>query len=240
MTRRPLALTLFATAMLIVCFSIPLQAGWLQDIDHLTQSLTWLNILVMILCASLAWATLKAHWSVRLLLPVTVMTVIFNNWWVGHVSLDFSMAQASFASFGFVSLSGILLQKEALEVLRNPKLKWWDRSPRGQIEIPVILSPWLRGTALHKKSFDLSDTGLFVQNLLEEEFLSLKLGERFEVRLLLEGQCEIHCTALLVRKTTGAGVYPQGVGLAFEGLGASEKNSLKKFSCKPSEHETFH
>ncbi len=237
MNRRPLALTLFAIAMVLVAISMPLQILILQDFDHLVQNLTWLNISVMILCTSLAWATLNAQWSVRLLLPLTVAAVIFNNWWVGFVALDFSMVQASFASVGFMALSGILLDKEALHVLRNPKVKWWDRSPRTHIVVPVVMSPWLRGPTLHKKSFDLSETGLFVEG---SDFSHLKLGEKFQIRLKIEGMDEIQCTAKVVRKTEGSGVYPAGMGLTFENLGANEKQILKKVSQIPIESSDYH
>lgn len=235
MNRRPLALTFFSIALILVAVSIPVQAGLLQGFSQLLQTITWLNILVMAACLMTAWSALRAHWSLRILLPATVATVLFNNWWVGHVALDFSMAQASFASFGFIAISGFLAEKKTLSVLKNPKLKWWDRAPRNQLEVPVVLSPWLRGATLHKTSFDLSETGLFVQGLNSEEFVSLKLGERFEIKLHLEGHGEIHCTAKLVRKTQGAGVYPAGVGLIFEGLSPLEKQNLKRVSSLPPE-----
>ncbi len=235
MNRRPLALTFFAIALMLIAVSIPIQAGLLQDFSQLVQNITWLNVLVMALCFATAWSALRAHLSLRILLPATVATVLFNNWWVGHVALDFSMTQTSLASFGFISISGLLMEKQTLHVMKNPKLKWWDRSPRNQIEVPIVLSPWLRGATLHKKSFDLSETGLFVQGLKEDEFVTLKLGERFEIRLHLEGHGEIHCTAKLVRKTQGAGLYPAGVGLIFEGLSSIEKQCLKKISSRPPE-----
>ncbi len=240
MNRRPLALTVFACSMVGIAFSIPIQAGLLQDFEHITANLTWLNILVMSLCISLAWATLQAHWSVRILLPLTFATVVFNNWWVGFVALDFNLLQTSLASLGFVALSGMLLEKKALEVLKNPSLKWWNRAPRNQVAVPVILSPWLRGPTLHKQSFDLSDTGLFVQGLQGDEFTSLNLGERFEARLDLVGQAEIHCTVRVVRKTKGAGMYPAGIGLTFEGLTPHEKSTLQRFRRNAPEPLAFH
>ena len=239
MNRRPLALTCFSIALVLVAVSIPVQASLLQGFSQLMQTITWLNILVMGACLITAWSALRAHWSLRILLPSTVATVLFNNWWVGHVALDFSMTQASFASFGFIAISGLLTEKRTLSVIKNPKLKWWDRSPRNQLEVPVVLSPWLRGATLHKKSFDISETGLFVQGLKQEESVPLKLGERFEIRLHLEGHGEIHCTAKLVRKTQGSGAYPAGVGLIFEGLSPLEKQSLKRVSSLPPEISTL-
>ncbi len=233
MNRRPLALTIYSVVLILIAFSIPIQTGFLQDFSQLAQNLTWLNVVVMGLCCTLAWVSLRAHWSLRILLPLTAATVLFNNWWVGHVGLDFSMTQASFASFGFMALNGILMEKNTLQVLKNPRLKWWDRSPRNQLEVPVVLSPWLRGPTLHKKSFDLSETGLFIQGLQPQELMSLKLGERFQIRLHIEGHSEIYCTAKLIRKTDGAGVYPAGAGMIFEGLSAVEKQSLKKISSAP-------
>ena len=102
MKQRPLSITLFCLFMIGVCISLPLQAIYQQDFESLFRSLTSLNIAVAILCFLNALAAYNVHISFRYLLPLTFVTVIFNNWWVGNVGLNYDASQTTAASFGFM------------------------------------------------------------------------------------------------------------------------------------------
>jgi hypothetical protein len=230
MRQRPWALKLFAFLMMAVALSFPVQAALLQDPANLLKSLTWLNILVAFLCAGLAWSAFHVHRSLRYLLVITLAAVIFNNWWVGHVGLDFNWIQTTLASLGFASLYGFLLEKKTYQVVSDPKRKWWSVAPRKQLAVPVILSPWRRGDKIHKTSFDVSDSGIFVQGIQDDEMTQYKIGEKFEIRMQLDALSEINCSAKLVRMTPGQGHYPPGIGFCFEGLDETQKELLKKLS----------
>lgn len=228
MRKRPFSLLVFSILMVIIAISLPLQVIYLQDFENLFQSLTILNILIMFQCVLTGIAAYKLHKSFYFLLPLVIMSVLYNNWWVGSVGIYFNLFETSLASFGFLGLCTLLLEKNTFKVLCNPKLKWWDMSQRTQIEIPVLLSPTLRGDALIKKSFDISESGFFLQGLENEEFDRIKIGEKFSVCFYFTRILKIRCAAKIVRKTSKNGTYPAGIGLQFVGIDEQIKANIKK------------
>lgn len=217
--------------MMAVSISLPIQAVYLQDFENMFQMLTVLNIFIMLVCAMTAVAAFKVHKSLRYLLPTAIIAVIFNNWWVGYVGLNFNIFQTSVASLSYLALCSVLLEKKTFKVICNPKLKWWDAPLRSKIEIPVSLSPKLRGQDLTKKSFDISESGLFLQGLEKEELERLIIGEKFSVCLYFNEIIKIRCAAKIVRKSSAEnGRYPSGVGLQFEEIDDQIRSTIKKLS----------
>ena len=214
MRRRPMALTFFSFVMGVIFFNLPLQAIYLQDFENVLQSMTWLNIIVAVFCLLTAIASYNTHKSIRFLLPTTVASVIYNNWWVGHVGLNYSATETSAASLSFVIFCTILLEPNTFKVLHNPKLKWWNVPVRKQTEIPVSLI-LLRGDTLMKKSFDISESGLFLQGLEKQELEGLKIDEILTVCMHFNKILKVRCSAKIVRKAEANGIYPSGIGLQF-------------------------
>lgn len=237
MNHRPWAFSVFAVFMLGVAIGFPIQVAYLQDVTEILRSLTWLNVAIMALSVTTAWAALIAHPSLRLLMPLNFALIVLNNWWVGHVGLDFDLAQTTLASAGFLSLHAVLLHRDSRRVLRNPRLQWWTRPVRSQVNVPVILFPWANGAPLRKASFDISETGIFVTGFDGSELSALQPGERFQLRLSLSGHAVISCTGILVRKSDGAGTYPPGVGFCFENLTWSDRQHLRHLSERPAPAE---
>lgn len=237
MNRRPWAFTVFAVLMLGVALGFPIQVAFLQDVTQVLRSLTWLNIAIMALSVTTAWAALSAHPILRALIPLNFGFIVLNNWWVGHVGLDFSIAQTTLASTAFLALHGVLLEKNSLRVLKNPKLQWWTRPVRNQVHVPVVLFPWASGSPLRKASFDISETGVFVTGFDDSELSTFKPGEKFQLRLNLSGHAVISCTGVLVRKSKGTGTYPPGVGFCFENLTWNDRQHLRHLSERPAPQE---
>lgn len=235
MRTRPMALTFFSICMMAVAISLPLQAAYIENFENLLRTLTQLNILIMILCAASSFAAFNAHKSLRLLLPLAAATVVFNNWWVAYVGFHFNTTETLLASLGFLSICSVLLEKKTSMVLANPRLKWWNVALRAKIEIPVSLTPPLRGQPIFKKSFDISESGFFVQGLAQEELERLSLGEKFNVCLHFSRLLKIRCTARVVRKSNDNGAYPSGVGLQFEKIDSHIKSAIKRLSHEKSE-----
>lgn len=228
MRKRPTALILFSICMAGVALSLPLQVIYLQDAENIFQMLTWLNILVMLLSTMAAVASYKLHKSFNYILPALIAAVVFNNWWVGYVGFNFNLYDTSVASLAFITLCSLLLEKKTYKVLTNPKLRWWEVPLRYKIEIPVSLSPLRGQQTLTKKSFDISESGLFLQGLKKEEFESLQIGEKYNVCLAFSSIIKIHCAAKIVRKSAENGRYPSGVGLEFERRDQQIKTAIKK------------
>ncbi|MBY0554723.1 PilZ domain-containing protein [bacterium] len=226
MRKRPLALTLFSFILLGIAISLPVQAIYIQDLQDLFQSLTFFNILVMLLCTLTAVSAFKVHSSFPYLLPLTMITVVFNNWWVGYVGFNYDPIQTSLASLCFLIFCSVLLEKNTHRVLRNPKLKWWDVALRAKTQIPVSVFP-IRGEALNKTSFDISESGIFLQGLDKEELERLNVGEELNVCLHFDRILKIRCSAKIVRKSAATGHYPTGIGLQFAHSNTEIRSAIK-------------
>ena len=226
MKKRPVAITVFTILLISVALSIPLQALYLGSLNNIFRSLTILNEIVACLCLATAISAFHVHKSFRLLLPLTIGAVIFNNWWVGHVGFDFSLNETTIASFGFAVICCSLLEKNSFNVLRNPKLKWWHVAARKKMEIPVTLKK-MRGKDILIKAFDISESGVFLQNVQKEDFKNYEVGERIEIDLHFNEILKVRCQAKVVRKTHRQGNYPAGIGLQFT-EGRQTKSILKK------------
>ncbi len=235
MRTRPKALLVFSIGMMSVAISLPLQAVYIENFENIFRTLTQLNIFIMILCAMSAVAAFNAHKSLHLLLPLAAATVVFNNWWVAYVGFHFNSTETLFASLGLLGICSLLLEKQTSMVLANPHLKWWNVALRAKIEIPISLTPPLRGQALFKKSFDISESGFFVQGLAKEELEHLTVGEKFNVCLHFSRILKIRCTARIVRKCNEHGSYPSGVGLQFENMDSQIRSAIKRLSFEKSE-----
>jgi len=227
MKSRPLAITIFSLILLAVGLSVPVQAAYLESFETFFRSLTVLNAVMSTLCVLTAFAVFNVHNSLRVLLPLTFATVVFNNWWVGYVGFDFSMLQTTVASFAFAGLCCSLLEKNAFNVLRNPKLKWWNVAARKKINIPVTVKK-LRGKALDIRAFDISESGMFLQDVGKEEFRNYEIGERIEIDLHFNEILKVRCEAKVVRKTHRQGMYPAGMGLQFIDKNRETKSTLQR------------
>lgn len=227
MKSRPFAITFFSILLICVGLSIPVQAMYLENFNNFLRSMTWLNGLVMCLCLATAVATYHVHNSFKYLLPLTLGAVVFNNWWVGHVGFDFNMNETMLASFAFAGIYCSLLEKSSFMVLRDPKLKWWHVASRKKIQIPVSLKK-LRGKALAIRAFDISESGMFLQDIQKEEFRNYQVGERIEVDLHFNEILKVRCQAKIVRKTHRQGMYPAGIGLQFTESNRETKATLRR------------
>lgn len=237
MRKMPPVLFIFSVLMMLIAVGMPFQAIYIQGFENVFRSLTWMNIVVVLLCAATSIAAYQAHKITRYLLAVTALCVLFNNWWVGTVGLNYSMWHTSIASLGFILFCATLLERNAFRVLANPKLKWWHIPARSKIEVPVSLSPNVRGEPILKKSFDISETGFFMQGLNEKELDLLKVGEKFTVCFYFDKLLKIRCNAKVVRKTVEQkGAYPSGIGLQFDEIDEHAREVLRRLSRPSSEY----
>lgn len=229
MIRRPWSLTLFALAMLGIALAMPIQAAYLQNPEEFFLHLSSLNWLVVVFCLASSWSILQAHRSFRFFVPVTLGLVTLNNWWVGSVGLDYDLETTGVATFGFLCVHGVLLEKRARQILRNPELKWWRRSPRKTLVVPIHLFPMAGRKVVQAQSFDISESGVFVQGLHEDQFGRLHVGDRFKVLVALKEDYEVACSGQIVRKCPALGTYPQGIAIRFNDLGWKERRLLRDF-----------
>ncbi|MGZ3690737.1 MAG: PilZ domain-containing protein, partial [Pseudobdellovibrio sp.] len=211
MKTRPFAITFFSLVLIAAGLGIPLQTLYLDHSENFFRSLTFLNIAVAGLCWITAAAVFRVHQSFKYLVPVTLAAVIFNNWWVGYVGFDYTMTETTLASFAFAAFCCSLLEEKARMVLKNPKLKWWHVAERKKLLIPVSLKK-LRGQAVETRAFNISESGLFLQDLAKDDFKNYQVGEKIELNLHFNEILKLKCEAKIVRKTPQQGKHPAGLG----------------------------
>ncbi len=212
--------------MLLTTISIPLQAYNLNEGEAFFSSITNLNLTIMLLCTLSALSVYYIHRSLRLLIPLNLLCVLLNNWWVGHVGFHFSSSQTFLASCGFLLLCGVLLEKTMLTLLLNPNKKWWHTSKRIQTNLPIAIQR-TRGEAFIKTSFDISETGLFLKIINASEFEQFAIGEKVKVCLYFNKLLKIRVEGVIVRKNQNMGKYPSGIGLRFENTSPELKSAIR-------------
>lgn len=216
--------------MMGIAISIPLQVIYDQGVSQIFQMLTVLNMMVMFLCITTSVAVFKLHNSLRYLLPLTFLSVVINNWWVGYVGLNYDLQQTSVANLMFWLLYGTLFEKNTRKVLLNPKLNWWKNCQRYRLEIPVVLISDKLEPKLIKKSFDISESGFFLTNFEEEELNQINVGENIDVSLQFDSVLRLRCEARIVRKCEQNGSYPAGIGLQFVNINSEMKSTIRRLS----------
>lgn len=243
MKNRPVALLILALMLIAVALSFPVQIlfarGWLThgfvSVDaaapfgmwnprlwvemaaDVWANLSQLNLLTIFGCFVSGLYVYRAEPATPFVVLLTMLLVGFNNWWVGKVGLDFSAEQTLMATGLFVLPHLVLFRRDLRELFWHPENRWWMRAARRKVEAPVVLSPWVGGEPLRATAFDISETGVFVSGLHEDELGRLRIGEKFHMRVVVNGASEIRGTASLVRVANHRqGQYPQGVALKYQ------------------------
>jgi hypothetical protein len=260
MKTRPKKLVVLAAFLMIMACSFPIQVMALYghtplELSAIAGKLAPLNWAVMLLAPITAVMAYNASPWLLAALPALTALVFYNNWLVGSMSTDYGVATASLASAGFVIGMGMLLNRDALQVVLNPTLRWWMTPARKRLALPVrfkLLSN--RRTArksedvydeFYVKTYDLSEGGVFIpadqpgqlagtaeaRNLqvFATILRSLAIGTQCYVCLPLKDVTFIQCRAEIVRNTPGRGGYPAGVGLRFLGLSRGERKKLQRY-----------
>ena len=123
MKRRPLGLTLYFILMCSIALSFPIQICVLEEISIWSIStwwaqLTWLNVLVMSLMLISGYLAFRASNRILVFAPLTLVFVAVNNWWVGHVGLNYSAIDTTTATFSFALTLAPLFMGNAYAAIR--------------------------------------------------------------------------------------------------------------------------
>ena len=211
-----------------VALAMPLQIAWIyghslpEELGAVLAKLSWLNLLVMVSCSITAVASWRGSGLLRLMIPLSILSVAVNNWNVAHNGSDFAPWAALLGVFLFASIFALFLEPNAKKVLLNPALRWWRIPERRRVEIPVQIQI-MSGETFHSKTFDLSKGGLFVPLPLEH----FRTSRPYVTLKLVTGPFrEVRCDAEIVRRTDPEGIYPQGVGLKLVNVSALIKQEI--------------
>lgn len=219
-------------AILGIIIALPLQAAviyqhGLGELELIFQKITLMNWIMagVLLCTAVAIYNVSP-W-LKVLAPLSVLTVSWNNYLTGAYATDFNMSQALAATGLYMGILLPLFKKDVRFLMNNPKKRWWTRPQRLQKEFPVTLNPYV-GNTVHSKVFDISETGAFIK-IDGIDFSSIpKIGEHLNLNLTLGTLKKVRCEAVVVRVEESKGIYPRGIGVKFIRVNAHQKKHLSQ------------
>lgn len=237
MSKRPLMLYLIPLFLLSIALSFPIQAALLYDhqlseLGAILSKITFVNWFTMIVICATAYSLYQGSAYCKLLIPLSIGTVILNNYFVGQWGQDFNMAESSMASVLFAFSFAPLMHKPTLTVLTDPKKRWWARAQRHMTQVPITINPFV-GQTLNARTFDISDSGVFV-SLSSDDLSNIpKVGDKLRLSITLGSMKKLKCDARVVRFAKPTGIYPQGLGLEFIQIDKQDKVDLKRYLSAP-------
>jgi hypothetical protein len=231
---KPLILPIIAWSIAATVLSVPIQVmavygHGLAEYSAVFGKLTILNWLVMAFGLVTAVLLDRGSPHARVFVPILIALVIANNWVVAVFTTDFTPFAASLGSLLFATLNLPLLHPKIRNLFKHPELRWWMRPERACAAVPVFLGGFLR-EAFRAETFDLSETGAFVQ--IPPQKISLEVQEAISLCLTIGTYSQIRCTGRVVRIAEASGTYPAGVGVEFVGLAYRQKREIRRFIAR--------
>lgn len=216
MKSKPLFFNVMGVVFLALAISLPLQIWALYQVNDLGQifgKLTHLNWAMAVVFTLMAMASFKVNKILLALIPFASSLVFVNNWVVQAYGSDYSPVQTLFASVCFSGLCATFYLPKFNLMLQDSKHRWWIPKPRFKQSLPVQIL--YDDQKINGISFDISETGIFVQEDHLTELSKIHVGEVLTMQINLP-QGLITCEAQVVRKSRlKEGNYPAGVGLKF-------------------------
>ncbi|HUP55937.1 MAG TPA: PilZ domain-containing protein [Bdellovibrionota bacterium] len=224
MRRRPLSLTLLSALVAGIAISLPIQIMIRFEIPitepaAIADKLAPLNWFVMILGAALAGLLYRAAPSARVLAPVFLAILTWNNWLVAHLDPDLDSDLVVIGTVAVYACVAVLLLPPVRKLLMNPTMRWWLTPPRKKLSVHARVAPLENGEAigaLDAFTYDLSEGGVFIK--LPDVALAPPIGAVCTVRLDLALDRTVRGVARVVRHAQAQGQYPAGFAVEFEQL----------------------
>ncbi len=238
MKNRPIGLTILTFFLIAVAISIPLQIAFMynhgiSDITLILHKITALNWVVIVLCLTGALTTWEAAPEFKLIIPLAIISVAINNYYVAKWGIDYSAGASFLAFISFLFTVSILMTGKSWEALTNPGLQWWKIPTRIKKSIPVFIEISENNNVL-VRTFDISLTGAFLKSLppdiLEEK---IRKGQNLKLHIGI-GDEQVTIEGTIARKAIHeTGVYPAGIGVQFKHSRFLNFLSLRKILAKP-------
>jgi len=238
MKSKPIIFNILGLFFSAIAFSLPLQVAVLYE-HEINSFYEWHSVLMKL--TPLNWAVIaitllngllcfKAKPVIKYTIPLSILLVAVNNFFVGSWGVDFSFLTTWIATVTYAVLSYSYAYTQGLEVIDHPEKQWWKIPQRFQKTYPIWLE-WEGQKKLLAKTFDISKTGTFISALAgNNKFIpqDLQLGGSLKVLIgTKDGDIQLHAT--IVRKEDQSrGNYPAGLGLRFNGVGIKETLQLKR------------
>lgn len=233
MSKKPLLLSLVPAVLLLIAISFYFQISYLLDFQitdfysifsHITLS-NWISILFISATALFLYKGSK--WA-KLLMPLTVFVLSWNNYLVYAYSSNFSLIETVLGSLGLPILFSPFYTKKYRDILSQQKRHWWIRDHRVPHEAAVSVNPFV-SHSFNTRTYDVSKSGLFLK-LDRVDLQNLpKIGERVNLSISLDTLRKVRCEAVIVRMDESKGLYPRGMGLKFTQIDSDNRKTLNSF-----------
>jgi len=180
-------------------------------------------IALSVLCIPLS---LKASSTLKLMGPLWLLAVLWNNTLVGHAQLNYSPLQAHLASILVTLTFGLLANQQVRKVLQHPHHRWWTIPKRARVQAASTLRA-ITGHEISTRTHDLSKSGVFISlknptirssqpELYDEHWTEFtKPGTRCQIQIQIDSLNSINCTGEIVRQSTKTNTHPEGLGIKF-------------------------
>jgi hypothetical protein len=266
MKTRPIRLTALSAFLLVVALGFPAQIMVLyghgpDEMVAIAAKLSPLNWAALALSLLSAWLLLRASSLLVVTLPILGALVVYNNWFVSSAGGEYSPWVTALASVLF--LAGLVgaWDRESLNLLFQPRRRWWMTPRRSRTAIPIRVRVfgepgkglWRKGRAgggeFYGKTFDISESGVFIP--LEEtqptarakaaardaasvlKASELGIGSQCFVSIAIKELTYIQVRAEVVRTSAARGIYPAGIGLRFLGLSREDRRRISEALAGP-------
>ncbi|MCC6137750.1 MAG: PilZ domain-containing protein [Bdellovibrionaceae bacterium] len=233
MKKKPLLFTIVPLILIGVCASFYFQTALvlntsLTNYSRILSKITTSNWITMVAMIASGITILRSSRWAKLLMPITIGIVFWNNYLVAAYTSNFTKSQIVFAAILFALLFAPLYTKKIQFVLSDTKHQWWRTAFRKKHKVSVVIKR-SEGPALHAKSHDVSVSGLFLRFDHEAWTTLPKVGEKVELCLYLDPSHEVQCSAVVVRQVDAKGFSPRGMGLQFAEIPHKQRKTLESF-----------
>jgi hypothetical protein len=185
---------------------------WAYWIQFIKPQVWALNVLLLMS----GFALIKVRTWTHMLASVTLVLVLIYNIATWEKLLFLGPATFGLMIVASIIASAVLYSRQFRKPYFNPRLRWWETSPRYQARLSVRITHASEGETHPAEILDISRSGIFVSIESNPE---LPIGE--EHRIVLPTGIEVR--AQIVRRT------PAGYGFRFVRMGWAERAQIKSF-----------
>lgn len=232
MEKKPMIFNFLSLLFLSIALGIPLQimALYQHDLSSfllIMSKITDLNWIMISFSIVISIGLYKVNKYVLFVMPILIISVFINNYFVSKLGFDFSQNETLLASILFLIPAVYIYKLDILDCLLAPQAHWWKRGPRRNIELNASIEG-LGISMKHLKTFDISNTGAFIL-LSESEIKELSKFEnrgKLKLNFSLSNNEVLYLDASLIRAGANKGHYPAGVGVRFNNVKLGNKWNL--------------
>lgn len=231
MKQKPWIVSLMTGALLLVpvtMFGLYLFRTRTQDM-HIPLRIVvnlWIFGIVCVFAAIGIWRVRPWGYILFFIFILGILGGDFYEIFSAHAILNFwEVLNITLVTVGL----GAILHKHVRAPYFNPRIRWWETSPRKKIDLPTVLIA--NGKNINCQLLDISSSGCFLSNGTDE---ALELGQIVSVQVTFN-DLKFESPAEVMRY----GEDPKGIGLMFVQCTFQNKKKIKAIFKSLKDISTF-